>query len=127
MRRLIGFFVVALVLSNFAVNAQTTIPVKNITVKQLKQQIKTDSSLVILDVRTPAELTGSLGEINGAINIPVQQLEKRVDELDKYKNREIAVICRTGHRSSIGTKILLSHGFTKVENVEGGMTAYRKK
>jgi rhodanese-related sulfurtransferase len=127
MKRLIGFFIVALFLSNFAVFAQTTAPIKNITVKELKQQIKNDSSLVILDVRTPAELTGPLGKIDGVINIPVQELDKRVDELNKYKNQEIAVICRTGHRSSIGTKILLKHGFTKVENVEGGMTAYREK
>lgn len=127
MKRLIGFFIVALFLSNFVACAQTTAPIKTITVKDLKQQIKNDSSLVILDVRTPAELTGPLGEINGVINIPVQELDKRVDELNKYKNQEIAVICRTGHRSSIGTKILLKHGFTKVENVEGGMTAYREK
>ncbi len=112
-------------MSNFVACAQSVPPQNSITVKELKNQIKNDSDLVILDVRTPEELKGPLGHIDGAVNIPVQQLDSRADELDKYKDREIAVICRTGHRSGIGTKILLKHGFTKVENVEGGMTAYR--
>ncbi len=125
MKRLIGFFVLALILTNFIACAQSVPSQNSITVQELKNQVKNDSDLVILDVRTPEELNGPLGHIEGVINIPVQQLEARVDELDKYKDREIAVICRTGHRSAMGTKILLKHGFTKVENVEGGMTAYR--
>jgi sulfur dioxygenase len=126
MKRVVGLFVLAIVLSNFVACAQTVAPQKNITVNELKKQITENPDLIILDVRTPAELTGPLGKIKNVINIPVQDLEKRVGELDKYKDKEIAVICRTGHRSSIGTKILLKHGFTKVENVEGGMTAYRQ-
>jgi rhodanese-related sulfurtransferase len=127
MKRLIGFFVLALILSNFVACAQTIPPEDNITVKELKTQMKENPDLIILDVRTPKELVGPLGKIDGVINIPVQELENRVNELDKYKDKEIAVICRTGHRSSIATKILLKNGFTKVENVEGGMTAYRAK
>lgn len=127
MNRLIGFFVLVLILSNFVACAQTVPPENNITVKELKNQIKENPNLIILDVRNPDELKGPLGKIDGVINIPVQDLGNRIDELDKYKNKEIAVICRTGHRSSIGTKILLKNGFKKVENVEGGMTAYREK
>ena len=127
MKRFAGFFILVLVLSNFLACAQTVAPVKNISVTELKQQIKDNPDLIVLDVRTPEELSGPLGKIDGVVNIPVQELEKRVGELDKYKDKEIAVICRTGHRSSIGTKILMKHGFTKVENVEGGMTAYRQK
>ena len=127
MKRMIGLFVAALILSNFTACAQTSVPQKDITVTELRKQIKENPDLVILDVRTPDELDGPLGKINGVVNIPIQELEGRVDELNKYKDNEIAVICRTGHRSSIGTKILKKHGFTNVENVEGGMTAYREK
>ncbi len=127
MNRLIGFFVLVLILSNFVACAQTVPPENNITVKELKNQIKENPNLIILDVRNPDELKGPLGKIDGVINIPVQDLGNRIAELDKYKDKEIAVICRTGHRSSIGTKILLKNGFKKVENVEGGMTAYREK
>ncbi len=98
---------------------------KNITVEELQKEMQTDSTLVVLDVRTPAELTGPLGKIDGVINIPVQVLEQKVDELEKYKDRKIAVICRSGNRSRMGTEILLKHGFNAV-NVLGGMKAYSK-
>ena len=97
---------------------------KSITVTQLGEQMKLDSSFVILDVRNPYELEQYLGHIEGAINIPVQELEKRISELDDYKDREIAVICRSGVRSVTATNILLQNGFNAV-NVEGGMIRYR--
>ena len=124
MKKVLKIFAAAFIVIN--VSFAQTVPVKNINVEQFKNQISNDSNLVILDVRTPEELTGPLGKIEGVINIPVQELEKRIGELDKYKERQIAVICRTGHRSNIGTGILLKHGFKEVENVEGGMTAYRE-
>lgn len=126
MKRMVGYIAAILFLLNSGLPAQSDSTVKNISVNEFRQQIRGDSNLVILDVRTPEELTGPLGKINGVINIPVQQLDKRIDELNKYKNQEIAVICRTGHRSAMAAKILAANGFTKVENVEGGMTAYRQ-
>lgn len=96
-----------------------------ITVEQLKLQMKSDSALVILDVRTPAELVGPLGKIERVINIPIQELQERIDELEKYKDKEIAVICRSGNRSNIGTRILRAHGFN-AKNVLGGMIEYKR-
>jgi rhodanese-related sulfurtransferase len=95
----------------------------DITVTELNEQIRLDSTLVILDVRTEAELSGVLGKIDGAINIPVQELNKRINELEKYKNNNIAVICRSGNRSVPATKTLRSFGF-KAKNVLGGMKAW---
>jgi len=97
----------------------------SMTVSELREVMKTDSNLVILDVRTPPELTGPLGHIDGVLNIPVQVLEQRIHELDKYKDKNIAVICRSGNRSGIATPILIEHGF-KAVNVLGGMRAYNK-
>jgi rhodanese-related sulfurtransferase len=99
--------------------------VKSITVSQLRSEMKSDSSLIVLDVRTPPELSGPLGKIDGVINIPLQTLDKRMDELEKYKDKKIAVICRTGHRSKIASGMLAKNGYN-VENVQGGMTEYRK-
>ena len=96
-----------------------------ITVNELQQLIQTDSNLVILDVRTPEELTGPLGHINGVINIPVQVIDKRAGELEKYKKDKIYVICRSGHRSGIATKILTKKGFNAI-NVLGGMINYNR-
>ena len=95
------------------------------TVRDLKKLMKDDSTLVILDVRTPAELVGPLGKIDNVINIPIQELENRVGELREYKDKEIAVICRSGNRSNTGTRILRENGFN-AKNVLGGMIEYRK-
>ena len=63
--------------------------------------------------------------IKGVINLPVQVLEARINELDEYKDKNIAVICRSGNRSVHATKLLLQNGF-KAKNVIGGMKAYNK-
>jgi rhodanese-related sulfurtransferase len=96
-----------------------------ITVQDLKKLMNDDSTLVILDVRTPTELTGSLGKIDNVINIPIQELEDRIGELSKYKEKQIAVICRSGNRSNTGTRILRENGYN-AKNVLGGMIEYRK-
>ncbi|GMU87720.1 MAG: hypothetical protein AMXMBFR48_29610 [Ignavibacteriales bacterium] len=99
-------------------------PEKNMSVEELKQAIKSDKNLIILDVRTPGELTGNLGQIDGVVNIPVQELEARVDELTEYKGKKIAVICRSGNRSVPATNLLLKNGHDAY-NVPGGMIAWR--
>jgi rhodanese-related sulfurtransferase len=98
----------------------------SLTVNELKERIRNnDSTMVILDVRTEAELTGLLPQIKGAVHIPVQELDNRVDELKKYKNKEIIVVCRTQNRSSVGAELLREKGYN-AKNVMGGMREYYK-
>ncbi|RPI66212.1 MAG: rhodanese-like domain-containing protein [Ignavibacteriales bacterium] len=96
-----------------------------ISVEDMNKKL-TDTSFIILDVRTPQELEGSLGKIDGVINIPLQQLEGRLHQLQPYKDKEIAVICRSGNRSQTATEILRKNGFI-ARNVKGGMIEYRRK
>jgi len=101
--------------------------VSSVTVKEFKEMIKNnDSTMIILDVRTDAELTGALPKIEGALHIPVQQLEERVDELEKYKDKEIVVVCRTQNRSSKAAEFLDGKGYD-AKFVIGGMYEYYKK
>ena len=96
-----------------------------ITVEQLREMMSSDSSLVLLDVRNPHELEDkSLGHIDGVLNIPLPELEKRLGELDEFKDKDIAVICRSGRRSGTATDLLIKNGFNAV-NVLGGMIQYR--
>lgn len=97
----------------------------SISMKEFKERLATDKNLVILDVRTPEELVGPLGKIDNAINIPIQNLEQRIDELKSYKDKEILVICRTQNRSAVAVNILQTKGY-KAKNVLGGMTEFRK-
>ncbi|MFB3056618.1 MAG: rhodanese-like domain-containing protein [Ignavibacteriaceae bacterium] len=104
--------------------AQTT-EENAITVDQLREMMRNDSNLVLLDVRNPHELEDkSLGHIDGVLNIPLPELEKRLSELDEFKDKDIAVICRSGRRSGTATDLLVKNGFNAV-NVLGGMVQYR--
>jgi len=70
----------------------------------------------ILDVREPFEL--AVESIPGAVNIPLGQLRARLKELPR--DRDIHVICRSGQRAYMATRILLQNGF-KARDVSGGM------
>ena len=101
-------------------------PVKefpNITVADVQKKINAKNNILLLDVRTVTEFDGPLSHIAGAVLLPIQELEQRVDELNEHKEKKIIVICRSGNRSQIGTRILISHGFNAV-NMLGGMEAW---
>lgn len=128
MLKLKYLFLQIFLISAVTVSCQNSKNVKddfNMTASQLKEAMKNDKELVILDVRTPQELVGQHGQIEGVINIPVQVLGQRINELDSYKDKNIAVICRSGNRSVYATKLLKAKDF-KAKNVLGGMKAYNK-
>jgi len=81
------------------------------------------SNLVILDVRNQTEYDKE--RLDGAILIPVIELESRIAELAVYKDSEILVYCRTGVRSSLASSILDSNNFTMVFNMIGGISAWK--
>lgn len=99
----------------------------SMSVEELKERMKKDTNLVVLDVRTEPELKGELGKIDGIVHIPLQELDVRKKELEKYKDKDIAIICRSGNRSRTAQNYLKSKGFENVHNVEGGMIEYRKQ
>ena len=74
----------------------------------------------LLDVREVDEFRD--GCIEGAINIPLGKLRKRVHDLPR--DREIWVYCRAGHRSYYACRFLAQHGF-RVRNLSGGYGTYR--
>ncbi|MGG9964285.1 rhodanese-like domain-containing protein [Ferruginibacter sp. SUN106] len=88
-------------------------------------------NVILLDVRTTEEFKGTakdkFGRLAGAINIPVQQLEKRMGELNKYKSKEIIVYCSHSHRSPMASYMLMQKGFTRVNNMEFGMSEWKNK
>ena len=75
-----------------------------------------DDSGFLLDVRHPQEL--AVEQIPGAVNIPLDELRSRLDELPR--DLEIRVFCRSGQRAYYATRVLLQNGF-KVRNLAGGM------
>ena len=56
--------------------------------------------------------------------IPVQEIEKRIEELRKYQDKKLIVYCRSGNRSGIATKILNDNDFNAY-NLIGGMNEWK--
>ncbi|MEE8437509.1 MAG: rhodanese-like domain-containing protein [Candidatus Neomarinimicrobiota bacterium] len=98
-------------------NINISLPV--ITVEELRARIK-QGSPIMLDVRTPAEFNGVLGHVPGSFQIPLHELENRLEELELYRKEEIILICRSGNRSQKAAGILINHNF-KALNMLGGM------
>ena len=97
--------------------------IKNNIVKQWYYEdvdkLPHDGSVTLLDTRTKGEYAGS--HIDGFVNIPVDELRERLDELDKTKM--VYIICQSGLRSYIASRILTGNGFNTY-NFAGGFRLY---
>jgi rhodanese-related sulfurtransferase len=116
---IVGEFIMTL----WSQKAQTYKLISPIETQWLAHQ---DSSVLLLDVRTPEEYNNDLGHVAGAMLIPVQELEKRMNELEPYKRKTIIAICRSGNRSGKAADLLTRHGFTAM-NMAGGMIRWNEE
>ncbi|WP_434763858.1 FAD-dependent oxidoreductase [Vibrio fortis] len=83
--------------------------------------INLNDNQILLDVRNPGELE-NVGFISGAVNIPVDQLRQRMDELPK--NKEIIIYCQVGLRGNVAYRQLVNNGF-KARNLIGGYRTFK--
>ena len=78
------------------------------------------SKVSLIDVRTPEEF--AMGTINGAINIPVDDIRERLSEIPADK--PVWLFCGVGLRGYLASNILRAHGYEEVRNLVGGITTY---
>ena len=86
---------------------------------QALREERPDTALV--DVRSRLEFEGA--RIDGATNIPLEELDARLDEIPEQ--REVVVVCRTGVRATIAAEALARSG-RRARVLEGGMQAWRR-
>jgi molybdopterin/thiamine biosynthesis adenylyltransferase/rhodanese-related sulfurtransferase/molybdopterin converting factor small subunit len=86
---------------------------------ELKRRMDAGDDLFVLDVREPYEF--AIAQIGGHL-VPLGDLPQRVHELDPQ--REIVVHCKAGGRSQRAAEFLSEHGFQKIHNLAGGITAW---
>lgn len=77
-----------------------------------KKTIKTGKSTII-DVRSEAEFAG--GHVSGSINIPVNEIGNRIEEIQKME-QPIILCCASGGRSGMATQILNASGINEAYN-----------
>jgi phage shock protein E len=108
-----------------AITAQAAGP-GSIEPKDLNERIAwADGSLVVLDVRAPADY--AQGHIPGAINIPQEELAARVAELEGARERDIVVYCGTGKRTAQALQVLEKSGFRRIFHLKGDFTRWSEE
>ncbi len=84
-----------------------------------------DEDAVVIDVREDAEVAG--GRIPNAKHVPLSVLKQRLKELERYRDRPVVLVCRSGSRSGAAVSILRKAGFERVYNLKGGMLAWENE
>ncbi len=89
---------------------------RTITPEAVERLIREEKGISIIDVREQTEFAD--GHIPGAINIPLNDIQLRMSEIDKAK--EHIIVCLSGSRSRTAAAILSANGF-RAKNMRGGM------
>ena len=95
----------------------------SILVLILQQDLLATEALII-DVRTDNEW--KTGFVEDAIHIPINDLEKRLKEIEAFKDEPIFTYCAAGRRAERAKNLLIKNGFTNVTNLGGIQDASKK-
>ena len=102
---------------------QAGLPTASVTqmpIDELQHRLKENGALQIIDVRRSTEYAS--GHVPGAINAPLSHLDETAVNFDA--ERQTAVVCAGGYRSSAGTSILARRGFKEIYNIVGGTSGW---
>jgi len=91
---------------------------------ELQERLRDDPPQ-ILDVRTHVEWTRS--RIEGAVNVPITELKRRLAGLDLDTERPVVAICLSAHRSVPAVRLLKARGYKDVRQLGGGMLAWWRR
>src|SRR3990167_8107531 len=105
-----------LLLCGMTCHAETS-TILTIAPTELSRRIKEPNPQVIIDVRTRDEY--SSGRIDTALNLPHDELERRLGEIPGSKSSEIVVYCRSGKRARIAENLLVEKGYTNIKDLDG--------
>ena len=98
-----------------------------LTSAELKQRITRGEDIVVLDVRSTRDYHGDLGHVAGSLNIPLDELPRRLSEIEPRRERPVAVICRTNRMSGKAVTLLRNAGFTQALLVNDGMVGWQRQ
>lgn len=83
-----------------------------------------DDEAVLIDVRNESEY--KTGHVLNARSIPLSDFDKRLHELQKFKDRDVVVYCDNGMRTSRALGKLKKAGFSRLHTINGGLVAWEK-
>ena len=89
-----------------------------LSINEAVQLINGDGG-IFLDIREAADY--ARGHITDAVHIPAAALPKRSNELEKYRDKPVVVVCKMGQAAGPATKSLRAQGFSRAQKLSGGM------
>ena len=97
---------------------------EDIRVEELNKRISEGEEINIIDVRE----TWEWDEYHiGGVNIPLGEIQAKVDDYDAWMDNELVVYCRSGARSAAAKDYLAKQGFKNVRNLIGGVLEWQEK
>ncbi len=93
---------------------------------ELRRRLHRHEDITVLDVRPATDYTGALGHVEGSLNIPLDELPRRLSELEAVRDRPLAVICRTSRMSGRAVERLRAAGFRQALLVTDGMMGWNR-
>lgn len=87
-------------------------------------RLMNSGNALVLDIRDTGEFNG--GRIPKSKNIPLAEIDKRVDEIAKFKDKPVIVTCRSNSRAGTAAKLLKQRGFGDVYQLDGGFLAWQQ-
>lgn len=101
-------------------NPQRIRQVHRVTAQALAEELQSEKAITVVDIRTAKEYES--GHIEGSLNLPLNQLSKRLSEVPR--EGQVVIHCQGGYRSSIGTSLLQREGFDNLLDLVGGFQAW---
>jgi rhodanese-related sulfurtransferase len=96
--------------------------INEIDSESLQQRIASGEDVLLVDIRTPAEI--AQGAIPDSMQLPMHLIPLRINELPK--NRDVVLYCRSGARSYQACAYLAQQGYDRVLNLRGGIIAWAR-
>lgn len=117
--------------SSYAQYKDDNIKYKTVYIEDICDALKKNPDYILLDVRSRGEYADTsgfdnlnIGHLKNAINIDINELDKRLNEIRNAANKPVFVYCSHSQRSRRASSMLADSGFAKIFNINGGMTTF---
>lgn len=122
---ILSLLLLAIVLAALKLLPRLLAGVPFISPANLKAWIDRGEEILVLDVRTPAEFTGSFGHVPGSFNLSLDELRGRLDDvkdrLEPFRAVPVFLICLSANRAARAAPLLKRAGLVNIRVVDGGM------
>jgi rhodanese-related sulfurtransferase len=89
-----------------------------------EEMIIDSNQIIVVDVRPAGEFNGPQGHVAGALNAPMDTIERQLPELLPYTNETVLVYGDTSTDGALAAKLLTVAGFRNVVHIRGGLQAW---